>query len=348
MSRYRPLVPVLALVLVVSTRAQDAMPGPAPELKQLEPLIGNWSGSGRMSEPSGAVTPWQANGSYRWCLDGHFVQEDFAISFEGMAAPFVFRAYLGWDAENKRYVNAMVNNSGKAELHEVALLPDGTILQLMQQHQLGMPYAQRSLFKVSGDTMTHTIDVLMANGPSMTIVDGTFRRGGTGFAGAFAGPTWMEAKPHAAIARLSRCAGVFEVEGEMVMAPGQSAIKITGRDTFTPVFGGTVVHGHTEGVAEGIPGKYVGEVLWAHDEARDCLTSIYVSNFGEVMLMEARWAKDGRLVATSHGLMRGEISLQRTLLAFDATGAVTAATSHSIAGTEAPLESFRATYTKKK
>lgn len=348
MFRHLALVPVLALVLVSSTRAQDPMAGPAPELKKLEPLIGNWSGSGKMSEPSGAVTPWQANGSYRWCLDGHFVQEDFAISFEGMAAPFVFRAYLGWDAENKRYVNAMANNSGKAELNEVTLLPDGSILQLMLQRQMGLPYAQRSLFQVTGDTMTHTVDLLMANGASMTIVDGTFRRGGDGHAGALTGPTFMAAKPHGSIARLARSAGVFEVNGEMVMAPGQAPIKITGSDTFTPVFEGTVIHGHTEGVAEGMPGKYVGEVFWAHDEARDCLVGIYVSNFGEVMTMDARWSKDGKLIATSHGLMRGEVSLQRTLMTFDAAGAVSGATSHSIAGTGAPHESFRATYTKKK
>lgn len=42
----------------------------------------------------------------------------------------------------------------------------------------------------------------MADGKSMTIVDGTFTRGGQPFVGAFYGPAWMAAKAHDAIAGL--------------------------------------------------------------------------------------------------------------------------------------------------
>ena len=49
---------------------------------------------------------------------------------------------------------------------------------------------------------------------------------------------------------------------------GMPPIRIGGVDQFRPVFGGVIFHGHTEGAAEGMPGKYVGEVFWAHDPRR--------------------------------------------------------------------------------
>lgn len=336
------------LLLGALAFAQEGMPTPAPELKKLAPLVGNWAGSGTMSEPSGAVTKWTAVGTYGWCLDGHFLQEDMQISFAGMEAPLVMRGYVGWDRENKRYVSATVNNGGEARMQELHLLPDGTQLQMAVHDQQGVPYAQRSLLKLDGDTLTHTIDMLMANGASMTIVDGKFTRGDKAFGGAFDGPVWMGTKPHESITRLVRSAGAYDVQGQMVMMPGQPAARISGTDTFQPVFGGLVLHGRTEGEAEGMPGKYLGDVFWAHDARRDCLVGIYVSNMGEVMAMESRWSPDGKLVTTSSALFMGQPAVQRMVMEFDATGAAKAAHNHSIVGTEPPFESFRATYTRKK
>jgi hypothetical protein len=348
MSRCVPTFLVSVLVFLVCARAQDGMPTPAPELKKLEPLIGNWTGSGKMSEPSGEVTEWKARGSYRWCLDGHFVQEDFAIAFTGMAAPLTFRGYVGWDRENQRYVNINANNGGQVQLHEMKFLPDGTMLQIMVQNQQGLPYAERSLFKIDGDSLTHTIDLLMPQGASMTIVDGKFTRGGDALAMAWDGPTWMDAKPHESIARLCKSAGAYDSAGEMVMAPGAPKTKFGGTDTFRAVFGGTVLLGTTEGAAEGIPGKYIGELMYGYSPVRGCIVGIYVDNFGSVMTMDAYWSADGQLIAMTSALFQGQPTVQRSLLSFDASGAVTTAVSHTIVGTAPPFESYRATHTKKK
>ncbi len=338
------LVPTLALLPLAT--AQEAPPPPAPELKKLEPMIGNWTGSGTMTMPGGQPTKWNARGTLRWALDGHFMQWDFISAFDGVPVPVVFRAYVGWDRENKRYVDAMSNNAGEAMLHEVSLLPDGTMLHLMPRNQGGQQYAERWRLKVNGDTMTYAIDVLMSQGTSQTFVDGTFKRGGEAFDGRFDVPPWLGAKPHDAIAKLCRSAGAYDVKGEMLMAADQPAVKITGTDTFRAVFGGTVLHGHTDGAAEGMPGKYVGEVFWGHDAVKNRVTGIYVSNFGEVMQLDAWWAGD-KLISVSAGPWMGQPTAQRMVMEFDAAGAATRATNHSIVGGGPPFESFRGTYAKK-
>jgi hypothetical protein len=340
------LLAVSTLLAATAPRAQE-IPVPAPELKKLQPLVGNWTGKGKMTEPTGDTTAWTANGTYAWALDGHFVREDFSIRFEGMDAPMVMRGYIGWDGERKRYVSTSINSAGEVALNEFSLEADGSMVQLSLQQHPGTRFAQRSSFKVAGDTMTHTVDILMPAGPSLALVDGTFTRGGSGFAGAFDGPTFLGAKPHESIVRLARSAGAYYVEGTMTTMPGQPAMKIHGVDTFRPVFGGTVFFGTTAGEAVGMPGKYSAEVYWGHHPARGCIVGVYVSNMGEVMEMDSRWSEDGKLVTTSASTMKGQPAVQRMLLEFDANGLPKTVTSHSIIGTAAPFESFRAIYAKK-
>ncbi len=339
---------VLAVV-VAAPRAQE-MPVPAPELKQLEPLVGNWTGKGTMTEPTAptpTVTPWEGHGTYAWALDGHFLRGDFSIAFQGMEPPIVMRSYLGWDREHERYVHLSANSAGEVGLQQMSLQPDGAMVQLSLHEHPGMRFAQRSVFRVTGDTMTHTVDMLMPTGPSLAMVDGKFTRGGKGFAGDLDAKTFMGMTPHDALARLARSAGAYDVAGTMVMTAGQPPMKITGTDTFEAAFGGMAFVGTTTGTAEGMPGKYSAEVWWGHDPSRDCLIGVYVSNMGEVVQMEARWAADGKLVTTGSALYMGQPTVQRMLMEFDASGAAKRASSHSIVGTADPFESFKATYTKK-
>jgi hypothetical protein len=220
---------VLAIAFALPLAAQQGPPAPAPELQKLAPLLGNWHGTGT-ANLAATPTKWSARGTYRWGLDGHFLQEDFELSFEGRPAPLVFRAWLGWDRENKRFVNALANSAGEVALHEMTLLPDGTMVMLMLQHEGGTPYAERSLFKVDGDKLVHSIDLLLPQGASKSVVDGFFERGGDGFDGAFdLAPFAQKADPM--IVRLGRCAGSYDLAGEVLMAPGAPLLKIHGVDT---------------------------------------------------------------------------------------------------------------------
>ncbi len=339
---------LLLLTLVVSpfAVAQEGPPGPAPELQRLAPALGNWAGSGT-AHMGPSPTKWRARGSYRWCLDGHFLQEDFEIVFEGRPVPMVFRAYFGWDREHGRYVNASVNNGGAAQLHEVQLLADGTLLQVRAPHPTGPPTAERVRTRVAGESMTMAIDLLMAEGASMQVLDGTLARTDEVFELDWDSKGLQGAVPAPELQLLARSAGTYDVKGSMVMVPGQPAIAITGTDSFRGVFGDTIFHGHTVGAAEGVPGEYRGEVFWSFDAVRKCLAGIYVSNAGEVMPMDAWWAADGQLVSTFAGTMGGQPMVQRMLLSFDEKGRAKSAVAHSMLGIGAPFESFRATYTAK-
>lgn len=334
-------------LLVVATAVAQGMPEPAPELQKLAGLVGTWSGSGTMTEPGGAKTKWTTSGTCRWALNGHFLQMDWRIDFDGQEVPMIKHGFLGWDREHQRYVDVKIDNGGAVGLDEVHVMGDGSLVEFLQMNHPGMAFALRSTFLPKGEQLRHTIDVLMPDGPSLAMLDATFTRGGKGYAGGDAAP-FPGAKPSLALAKLNRSAGVYKTEGEMVVLPGQPAVKITGTDAFATRFGGMVLHGHTEGEAEGLPGQYVGEVYWGHDAKQDCLVGVYVSNMGEAMAMQARWTADGRLLATTAALYQGQPMVQRMLMDFTDTGAAKGAVAHSILGTAAPFESFRATYTPKK
>jgi hypothetical protein len=339
---------LLVSVLVVTPflRAQEGPPAPSAELKAFEPLVGSWKGSGMVKEPSGD-SKWTAEGVCKWVLGNFWLQEDFAITFEGNPDPIVIRSYFGWDAENKRYVNLAVNNSGEVKLGEVEMLPDGTMLQMTQQHQNGLTYTERSLFQVQGDKMTHQIDLLMPQGPSLTMVDGTFHRVDSTLSIAMPKNTFMGVPVHDSMQKFARWVGVYAVQGEMVMMPGAPAMKIRGTDTYTMIQAGSVLHAHTEGEADGMPGKYEAETFLAWDEKRGCTVAGMISNMGEVGLLEHRWAPEGQLVGTMTGLYQGQPILARSVLSLDGNGCPKGMVSHCMSGIAAPFENFKATYTKK-
>ncbi|MCA8977148.1 MAG: DUF1579 family protein [Planctomycetes bacterium] len=327
-------------------RAQEGPPTPAPELKKLEPLIGNWAGSGTVADPTMGTDKWTAQSSYQWSHDGFWVCEDTTIHFGSMPGVLVFHAYIGWDAENRRYVTASTSNTGEVRLAELELLPDGSMMTIMT-HWEEATFAERSVFKIDGDKMSHQIDFLMPQGDSMKFVDGGFHRVDTAAPGVLGAEGFAE-PANESMQQLCRGAGVYDTKGTMVMMPGMPAMNIYGTDTFTARFGGKVLHGHTDGAAEGMPGKYAADVFWGWDKKRGCYTSVFVSNMGEVGSMEMRASEDGRqLISTMSGTMMGQPMAQRFVLDLDEKGVYTSGVGHTLMGTAPPFESFRATYKKK-
>lgn len=333
----------LSLLATPFATAQEAPPGPAPELQKLAPLVGDWSGSGTAQAGPNTVK-WTARSSCAWVLDGHFLQEDTQVVFDDMATPMTFRTYHGWDRENGRYVTAAIDNSGGARLEPLHFLPDGTIVQLQRRYQAGQPYAERSRRRIDGDSMALRIDVWTAEGASRTAVEGTLTRGEEAFAIDWDSAAWNDAKPAPELQRLARSAGTYTFSGAMVMQPGAPAVKITGTDTFAPVFGGTIFRGESVGEAEGMPGQWRGEVFWSFDPHRKCLAGVYVGNMGEVMTMQAWWAGAGELVSTFAGTRQGTPVAERMVLTFDDEGRAAEAVADTLVGTAAPYRSFWGSY----
>lgn len=346
---HRVSFPLAVSLLAASLHAQRA-PAPAPESKQLAPIVGSWHGKGTMSEPSGQKTNWTATASFRWVLGGHWLQEDLVFRFEGMEVPFQVRGYLGYDREHARFVSVSASSDGKVEFEPMTVQKDA-VLAIAARQQGPMAYAQRTVWRRDGDALVHTVDMLLAEGASFAIAEGRFERSrpehDANVDVDLGAKAFMNLPAHADVKRLCRMQGVYDVEGTMVPAPGVPAMAIRGVDTFRAIFGGTVLHGHTDGSAEGMEGRYEAVVCWARDDANGGLVGVHVSNHGEVGRMQATWTEDGRLLATTSGQRAGQAMLQRMLLSFDEKGAATGAVGHSIVGASEPAETFRARYAKK-
>ncbi len=336
-----------ALSPLVHAQDEHGMPTPAPELQKFAPLIGSWTGKGTFNEPATGEHGWTAQGTYRWSHNKFWVEENFKIEFEGQDTPMVFRAYLGWDAETKRFVNMHASNNGDVGRDEMTFTPDGAMLMLATRTMGGMTFCERATTKVDGDTMSMKIDFLMAAGPSMRVVEGEFKRTDAAVADVLATGAY-QTQPTEQMKQLGRSAGVYGVEGAMIWQPGMPEMKIHGTDTFQAVFGNTVLHGHTSGGSDMSDDEYVSDVFWGWNATDNCYRGVYVSNAGESGEMEARWSADGKvLVQTASGTNQGQPIVQRFLLHVAADGSFQKAVGHSIIGTGEPLQTFEATYSKK-
>lgn len=338
------LTALLTLPLARPAIAQEAPPGPAAELQKFAGLIGHWQGTGT-ANMGPTPSKWRSQSTYAWSLGKHFVQEDSRITFEDMPQPMVFRQYYGWDRENQRYVAVVVNNGGEAMLNEIEMLADGTMLQFSPHSQAGTSYVERSRTRVGGDEIHFSVDLLLPEGASMAVVDGKMKRVArleplAEDASAF------NATPNPAMTKLARMAGTYDVKGQMVMMPGTPPTKISGTDTMTPQFGGTILHTRTIGHAEGMDEEYEAHNFFAWDANRDRIVSVFVSNMGEVGTMDAH-LNEGLLISTAAATYMGQPCAQRYVLELDADGAPKKGTGHCLIGAVSPYESFSATYTRK-
>jgi len=345
-TKHRLRSPFLLLALAVALPAQGK-PAPAPELKALEPLVGTFEGSGEMNEPNGARTKWTAVASFRWTLGGHFLREEVVFRFEGMETPFQVLGFLGWDRENERFACVSASSDGNLELQHVTLGGKGRVLVLAAKQQGPMRYLQRTSFHVTGDAMTHEVEMLLADGPSSTIAKGALTRAKVESALDLAAGSFMALPAHADVTRLCRMAGVYDVTARMPGGTGAEPVVLRATDTFRAIFGGTMLHGHTLADRYGTMQPHEAEILWGRDAEGRGTIGLSVSNAGEITAMDAAWGVDGQLVCTSKGRQRGEPCLRRAVMQFDEKGAAKEVVCHAIAGASAPTESFRANYAKK-
>ena len=334
------------LLFVGGACAQSWTPEPAEQLRALEPFVGSWRGEGEMIEPGGVRTPWTSRSTYRWALDGHFLQEDFTITMRGIETPMVFRSYVGWDRDRGRYVRAQASSDGVVALDEVHLLDGGVMLTVKTRYQAGLPYHERSRVVVDGDAMKVAVDMLMHEGASMRVIDGRLDRVEASFDGAWDTPPWMDAAPAAPMRRLARMAGDYETKGQMASGPGAPMAEVALRDRWQMAFGGTVMHCRTVGALAGAGGAYQSHAFWAHDARDRRLRAVYVDNMGLIGVMDGWWHRDA-VVSTQSGLSMGAPTAQRYVIHVDEDGAAAWCEGHTTSGVQAPFLSFRTTFEKR-
>lgn len=342
MTLLRP-VSFLALLLCLPLAAQGGMPGPAPELAKLKPLAGQWEGSGTaLFAPGAPASKWTGKVASEWALGGHWLMTDTEILFEGMPA-MRFHEYMGWDGENKRYVQLTVNNIGEGVLNTAHLVGDDTLVVMVPNMREGTPQLERATTKFGADSQSFSLTFFGAVGTAREGVTGTFKRVAKVSVSALgSAPAMGPADP--AMAKIARMAGRFEVAGEMIMAPGTPAMKITGVDAIRTLFDGSIVQVATTGTADGMPGTYEAHGYYAWDATAGAYAVLMVSNMGEVMKGEARFAGDATLVQTFAGLRMGQLSVSRSIMHLDAKGHPQKVVNHSCMGTADPMQDFTGTY----
>lgn len=346
MTRSSLALSVLAALGAAPVPAQQGPPSPAPELARLKLLEGSWEGSGTATMEPGKPSKWTSQSTSQWVLGGFFLQGDLTIQFEGGAPPLQFREYTGWDAENHRYANVAVNNEGEGNLKTLYFAADDTVVSLWRGIRDGKPYAMREVTKLQKDAATFTITLLPDQGPAMDVVTGSLKKV------AKAKPTALEAAlamgaAHPEMAKVARMAGDYEVTGEMTMMPGAPAMKIHGKDSFRTLFGGAVVQQVTHGDPTGGFPAYEAHAYMTWSAADACYDVVFVSNMGELGLVQSRF-DGGALVGLWSGLSMGKASTMRSITSLDKDGKVTRISCHCCTGDAPPMQNFSATYVQAK
>jgi hypothetical protein len=109
-------VALVVWLLVVSVHAQSDTPKPAPEMKKLEALVGNWSYEGEQFDPPLPGLPYGGAGKYsgtfttRFVLNGFFLQD--TVEDNNPSGKTTIMAMTGYDAAAKCYVGHAFTSDG--------------------------------------------------------------------------------------------------------------------------------------------------------------------------------------------------------------------------------------------
>lgn len=342
------------LVLVTATclpclglSAQEGPPQPAKELAKLERLIGNWVGSGTaVMAPGAPEMPWTATSTFKKAMGGHCLLEETLIDIGPEApAPIVFKSYYGFDRENNRYVVCGISNMGPGAATELHLVDDDTLVTVESRLEEGKLVVDRWVTKLGKESYSFIGHRAIADGEFFVHVKGSMKRAKTAPRGIALNATASLRPVPAEMQKLSPLDGTYKFEGEMSMAPGQPAIKISGIETLEPVLGGNVLEMHVTG--DPIPGmgKYESWAALVWNPQKGSYTNLYVNNMGQIGSNEGRWVgKD--LVFTHSMLQKGQPTVGRVILRLDEKGGISSVSAHSIVAGGDPFIGFKGTYTK--
>jgi hypothetical protein len=321
------------------------MPKPAPQLAKFEKLAGHWQGGGTATmQPGQPATKWTAVATYQWVMNGFWLQCDTAIEFPGMGT-MRFREYLGWDGENQRYVNLAVNNMGEGVLGIVHPTDTGIVMMIPSVRD-GQPQCERAITNLGADRIDFAIAFLAASGPAADAVSGELKKvDQVQVPELSAAKAMMPAAP--AMARLARMAGTYDVVGEVIMGPGQPAMKIKGRDVITAPFDGSLVMVETKGSSDQGGPPYEAHGFYAWNATDKCYRMLAIDNMGVVVNGDCRLIGQDLVLMTS-GMRMGAPIAARTVLSLDADGHPTKVVNHSLIGTSPPMQDFTGSYTRAK
>jgi len=145
---------LLFCVILMTTAAMQAQmgpPTPAPELKKLDFMAGNWSAEGTMTMSPGApASKWTMTSHAEWMEGNFFLVENSDMDFGTMGKGKEV-AYMGYDPDKKVYTYRAFNSMGEAE-DSTGTVDGDTWTWTSDEHMNGMTMKGRFTMKVLSPT----------------------------------------------------------------------------------------------------------------------------------------------------------------------------------------------------
>jgi hypothetical protein len=142
---------LLVLMAAISAQAQMGPPTPAPELKKLDFLAGNWTSSGDMKPGPGMPGGKFSFTSHAEWMDGNFFLVEHSDMDLGPMGKGKELAILGYDSNKKVYTYNAFNSMGEAETSTGTVNGD-TWTWTSDEHMGGMTMKGRFTMKVLSPT----------------------------------------------------------------------------------------------------------------------------------------------------------------------------------------------------
>lgn len=341
----------LLLSLVILTPALVAQemgaPPPAKELAKLQPLVGEWEGSGKVqAEPGADMTPWTAKSTYEWGFGKHWLMEHTKISMDGMPA-LEFHSATGWDREGKRFIAIMGSNMGSVHQQEIDFVGDDKMLSVSSMIEGGKRIVETGVTLIGKDGFTFKAHRSVDGGEPQLFLEGSFKRTQglklTPTDASFPMPTKIPE-----LQRLSGMQGNYKVTGKMIPAPGMGTVPISGKQSVMLVSGGTLMIFKVDG--DPLPGtefryQSMGALTW--DKKRNCYRFGFVSNMGEGGVIDGFYdEKTRRIVFTRAGTMMGKPYVVREVMQLDDSGSIKSSATDAMHGSAKPSRDFEAKFEK--
>jgi len=152
----RPSAAVLSFCIVLITAAslyaQMAPPTPAPELKKMDFMAGDWTAEGTMTmgPPGTPSTKWTMNTHADW-MEGNFFLVEHSDSDLGPMGKGKELAILGYDPDRKVYTYRAFNSWGEAE-DSTGTVEGDTWTWTSDEHMNGQTMKGRFIMKVISPT----------------------------------------------------------------------------------------------------------------------------------------------------------------------------------------------------
>ena len=340
---------------------QEDMLKPAKQLQKYASLVGTWEGSGTVidapsapptrSRPTAArvANKWTAKSTYQWVLGGHFLRQDTRVDL-GEQGTLAFCNFYGWDRETQRYMLFEHSNMGTAEAIELHWPAEDTMVHVSTGVEGGKPLVERWTSKIRGNTLTFSCHQALGNSDFFVHARGEMKRTSKTVPmvkvvdAAFMPNIIIAAKK---IKPLKGMIGSYKMKGWMI-EPGQPKTDISGIETVSLMFGGTLVQLEVKGDPRLDMPKmpaYEGWGCIAWNDHKQCYTSFWLSNYGEIGIDECRIA-DNRLIMTIARLHQGQPIAGRSVIELGANGQITKLYADRILAAGEPQRTLEAIYTK--